>query len=78
MRRIQVMIDAELDDRLEREALARGRSKSALVREGVARVLDAEPLDNGLEAIGALTVLFEDVESEDIDTVLYGSLEAET
>jgi Ribbon-helix-helix protein, copG family len=78
MRRIQVVIDPELDDRLEREAAARGTSKSALVREGVERLLETEPVDNGLEAIGALSVLFEDVEPEDIDTVLYGPLEAES
>jgi hypothetical protein len=78
MRRIQVVIDAELDDRLAREAAARGTSKSALVREGVQRVLEPVPFDNGLEAIGALSVLFEDVEPEDIDTVLYGPLEADS
>ena len=72
------MIDPELDDRLEREAAARGLSKSALVREGVQRVLEAEPFDNGLVAIGELSVLFEDVEPVDIDTELYGPLEAES
>jgi Ribbon-helix-helix protein, copG family len=79
MRRIQVVIDAELDDRLAREAVARGMSKSALVREGVARVLDAEPFDNGLWRLGEeLSGLFDDVEPEDVDTVLYGPLEAES
>ena len=78
MRRIQVVIDAELDDRLAREAVARGTSKSALVREGDARVLDSVPFDNGLVAIGELSVLFEDVEPVDIDTALYGPLEAES
>ena len=53
-------------------------SKSALVREGVTRVLENEPFDNGLEAIGGLSVLFEDVEPGDIDTELYGPLEAES
>ena len=52
MRRIQVVIDAELDDRLAREATARGMSKSALVREGVERVLEQEPFDNGLWQLG--------------------------
>lgn len=76
MRRIQVVIDPELDDRLEQEAAARGMSKSALVRESVEREL-AEPYDNGLAAIGALSVLFEDVEPVDVDTQLYGPLEAD-
>ena len=48
MRRIQVVIDPELDDRLEREAAARGTSKSALIRECVERELPAEKFDNGL------------------------------
>jgi hypothetical protein len=79
MRRIQVVIDAELDDRLEREAAARGTSKSALVREGVQRVLEPVPFDNGLWKLGEeLSGLFDDVEPEDIDTVLYGPLEAES
>lgn len=79
MRRIQVVIDAELDDRLGREAAARGTSKSALVREGVARLLETEPFDNGLWKLGEeLSGLFDDVEPEDIDTVLYGPFEAES
>ena len=77
MRRIQVVIDPELDDRLEREATARRMSKSALVRECVERHL-TEPYDNGLARIGALSALFADVEPADIDTELYGPLEAES
>jgi hypothetical protein len=79
MRRIQVVIDPELDDRLERESAARGMSKSALVRECVDRGLRSEPFDNGLHAIGALSALFDDVEPvEDIDEFLYGSLEVDS
>ena len=78
MRRIQVVIDPELDDRLEREAAERGMSKSALVRECVDRGLPAEPFDNGLARIGELSSLFADVEPADIDTELYGPLEAES
>ena len=77
MRRIQVVIDSELDDRLWREAAARGMSKSALVRHSVEREL-GEPYDNGLARIGALSALFADVEAVDIDTELYGPLEAES
>ncbi len=75
MRRINIVIDPELDDRLEREAAARNTSKSALVRECVERGLPAEPFDNGLRWIGELSVLFADVEPvDDIDEYLYGPL----
>jgi hypothetical protein len=77
MRRIQVVIDPELDDRLGREAAARGMSKSALVRECVERELASEP-ENGLRWIGELSALFADVEPADIDEYLYGSLGEET
>lgn len=78
MRRIQVVIDPELDDRLEREAAARGMSKSALVRECVERELPSEP-ENGLRWIGELANEFGDIEPvEDIDEYLYGSLGQET
>jgi hypothetical protein len=77
MRRIQVVIDPELDDRLGREAAARGMSKSALVRQCVERGLE-EGHENGLRWIGELSALFADVEPADIDTELYGPLEAET
>jgi len=80
MRRIQVVMDPELDDRLEREAAVRRMSKSALVRECVERGLEAEPVDNGLWRIAEeLVPLFADVESvEDIDEYLYGSLGQDT
>ena len=78
MRRIQVVIDPELDDRLEREAAARRMSKSALVRECVEREL-AQPFDNGLRWIGELSKLTTDVEPvDDIDEFLYGPPEAES
>lgn len=71
MRRIQVVIDPELDDRLEREASARGLSKSALVRVAVEREL-AEPFDNGL---WKLVGMFPDAEPvESIDEYLYGPI----
>jgi Ribbon-helix-helix protein, copG family len=70
MRRIQVVMDPELDDRLEREAAARGTSKSALIRVAVEREL-SEPFDNGLWRLPT----FDDVEPvEDIDEFLYGPL----
>jgi len=73
MRRIQVVIEPELDDRLEREAAARGSSKSALVRVAVEREL-SEPFDNGLSRLP----VFDDVEPiENIDEFLYGPISEE-
>jgi hypothetical protein len=78
MRRINVVIDPELDDRLEREADVRGMSKSALVRECLQQRLGSDDRENGLRWIGELRPLFDHVESADIDTELYGPLEAES
>lgn len=79
MRRINIVIDAELDDRLEHEAAARGTSKSALVREYVDHGLPDEPHDNGLWRLGLeLSPFFAHVEPADLDTELYGPLEAES
>ena len=73
MRRIQVVIDPELDDRLQREATGRGVSKSALVRDALQREL-SEPFDNGLWRLP----VFDDVEPiDDIDEFLYGPLSEE-
>ena len=71
MRRIQVVIDPDLDDCLEREAQALGLSKSALVRQYVREYLE-RPVDNGLRSLPT----FPDAEPvPDIDTELYGPLE---
>ena len=73
MRRIQVVIDPELDDWLEREAAAQGLSKSALVRECV-RERSGRPFDNGLWRLP----IFHDVEPvENIDEFLYGTLQTD-
>ena len=79
MRRINIVIDPELDDRIEREAAARGTSKSAVVRECVERGLPDDGYDNGLWRLGReLAPLFADVEPVDIDTELYGPFEADS
>jgi len=74
MRRIQVVIDTELDERLGRAASARGMSKSALIRTSVERELSG-PFDNGLWKLAGM---FPDAEPiEHIDEVLYGPLNQE-
>jgi hypothetical protein len=79
MRRIQVVMDPGLDERLEREAAARGISKSALIRECVEHGLRSESFDNGLLALLELSKLAADVEPvDDIDEYLYGSLGSES
>ena len=57
MRRINIVIDPELDDRIEREAAARGTSKSAVVRECVEKGLAHGVEDNGLLALLELSKL---------------------
>ena len=75
MRRINIVIDPDLDDRLEREAAARNTSKSALVRECVERGLSQQVEGGGLRWIGEIAPLFADVEPvDDIDEYLYGPL----
>lgn len=53
MRRIQVLLEPELDDRLEREAAERGISKSALVRECVETEIGMAH-SNGLLALAGM------------------------
>ena len=70
MHRLQVMIDPELDDWLEREAAACGISKGALVRECVRQRADDKPFDNGLWKLAGM---FPDAQPvENIDEYLYG------
>ena len=71
MRRIQVVIDPELDDRLEQEAAARGRSKSFVVRECLREQLGM-PFDNGLRFLPTFYDVGEPDDSVNHDEVIYG------
>lgn len=69
MRRIQIYIEEQLDERLGTEAARAGVSKAALIREAVARRYGdsarlADPLD---PLVGSL-----DVEPGTVDDVVYG------
>ncbi len=54
MRRVQILLEPELDDQLGREAAARGISRSSLVRGLLRAGLAGEPLDNGLLGLAGL------------------------
>jgi len=73
VKRLQIMIEEEMDAVLEREAARRGCSKAALVREAVAdRFKPLPPLEE--DPIWDLAGAF-DVEldpNESIDDVVYG------
>lgn len=67
VRRINVYIDEELDERTAREAARRGISKAALIRACLSAALgpDADPID-GLVGVS-------DAEpADDVDAIVYG------
>jgi hypothetical protein len=71
MKRLQIMIDEELDEALERQARKEGVSKAALIRRYVRDELRPLPpiRDDPLwEMVGA----DRDIEPADIDEVVYG------
>jgi Ribbon-helix-helix protein, copG family len=70
MRRIQVVMDPELDDWLEHEASARGVSKSALIRDSIRLRAESEAFDNGLSTTLGMFTGTERVEEADMR--LYG------
>lgn len=76
MRRIQIYIEEELDERLGAAAARGGVSKAALIRDAIARVYttgaapSADPLDR---LVGAL-----DIEPSSIDGTVYGPPRAAT
>lgn len=71
MRRIQIYVDADLDEALSAEATRLGTSRSALVRDAVRAWLEAyfdAPGDAVDDLIGSLDVDPDD----DLDSVAYG------
>lgn len=69
MKRLQIMIDEELDEALEREALRTKTSKAALIREYVRERLDSLP---PLDADPLWRMAGNDnFEPESIDDVVY-------
>ena len=70
MKRLQILIEPELDGALERQAQLEGTSKAALIRRfvrlqiGALPELEADPLG---QMIGA-----DDFEPESVDDVVYG------
>ena len=72
MKRLQVLIDADLDAALERISRQTGRSKGALVREAVRGHIKARPAperDALWEMVGKDS--FEPVSPKEIDDIVY-------
>jgi hypothetical protein len=72
MRRLQIMIDEDLDDALGRQARLEKTSKAALIRRFVRdRVTQLPPIED--DPLWELVGIAEDAEPvEDIDDYLYG------
>lgn len=72
MKRLQILIDADLYTELERVSRRTGRSKGALVREAVRGHIKARPVperDALWDMVGKDS--FEPVSPEEIDDVVY-------
>ena len=70
MKRLQILIEEELDDALEEQARLEGTSKAALIRRYVRLQLDTlPPLD--ADPLGQM-IGADDFEPEAVDDVVYG------
>jgi hypothetical protein len=70
VRRINIYIDEELDDRVEREARRRKMSKAALIRESLLARLGPSPRGDPVDRLVGMS----DAEPvDDIDAVIYGA-----
>lgn len=73
VKRLQILIDEELEADLQREASRTGRSKGALVREALRRLMTPLPpieQDSLFKMAGAAS--FDPVPPDEIDDVVYG------
>lgn len=71
MKRLQIMIDEDLDDALERRAAEQGTSKAALIRKFVREQLEPlPPLES--DPLFALLGTSDAEPADDIDDVIYG------
>jgi hypothetical protein len=70
VKRLQIYIEEEIDDRLGIEAARRGVSKAAIVRDAVRRHLSDG--NHGLEPLEALVGDIDADPVDDIDEVVYG------
>jgi hypothetical protein len=74
MKRLQIMIDEDLDEALEREARSGGTSKAALIREYVrARLKPIPPIEE--DPLWGLVGAFagDPGDSTSLDDVVYGA-----
>jgi len=69
VKRLQISIEEDLDDRLAVEAARRGVSKAALIREYV-----RDRLGGRLVGVDPMAALIGDIDDDagDIDSVIYG------
>ncbi|MBV8527217.1 MAG: CopG family transcriptional regulator [Candidatus Dormibacteraeota bacterium] len=71
MRRLQIYIDAPLDDALGREASRRGVSKAAVIRAALARELNGGAEPTFQDPWDALIGWLDSEPVDDIDAVIY-------
>ena len=71
MRRIQLYMDADIDDALTAAAATRGVSRSALMRDAVHALLESER-PAGSDPVDALVGWLDVEPDDDIDAVIYG------
>lgn len=71
MRRIQLYMEPDIDDALTAAAAKRGTSRSALMRDAVRALLDAEQ-PTGDDPVDALIGWLDVEPDDDIDAVIYG------
>ena len=69
VKRLQIMIDEDLDRLLERQARAERSSKAALIRRYVRERLQLPDADDSLRGMAGA---YEGLPADDIDEVVYG------